>query len=255
MQSSTTRFMLSGLLCAVFINLPFYSYALEKDWLWATHFIFIWITNTLSAFLTFFHEIGHTIAGWFYGVPTIPMFDFKHGGGWAWQVSGQNYVLLFCVWAGLGYLWLLAREYPWLQKIIIGIFLFNIATAFNNFHLATMSFLGPAFEGLIGGFFLIRAFFDLAPRGASERFMNAFLGFAFPLNSLINGYSLLTVPSARERYFNQKDGQGAGDFDQIADKLEFISFDAGVIAWMVLTALCLILPFVFYKLAGDYSED
>ena len=253
-KTTTARLMLTSLAIAIFMNLPFYSYALEKDWSWASGFLFLWMIRALGEFLIFFHEIGHSLTGWFYGVPTIPMFDFAHGGGWAWMVMGQNIFLLFCVWGGLAYLWYRASGFGWMRHILIGVLIFNVATAFSNWHLAVFDFMGPAFEGLCGAFFLIRAFYNLTPRGKSERYLNAILGFAFPLHSLIEGYSLLKIPAMREQYYQQKDSQGSGDFDQIADKLDFASFNGAVILWMTLAALCLILPVIFYLLFPPYEE-
>ena len=161
------------------------------------------------------------------------------------------------MWAGLAYVWYRAEGYNLIRWGTAALILFNIATAFNNGHLAVISFMGPAFEVLCGGFFLFRALFDLAPRGSSERFLNALLGFAFPLHSLIDGYSLLNVASARERYYTQKDGQGAGDFDQIANRLDFVSFDGVVIFWMLLAVLSLIVPAILYAIyrGGAADED
>ena len=51
------------------------------------------------------HEIGHALAGWIFGYPSLPAFDFRYGGGvtlhqeqsW-WIVAGVFGLLAGAVW-------------------------------------------------------------------------------------------------------------------------------------------------------------
>jgi hypothetical protein len=64
-----------------------------------------------SAIVTLFHEIGHAIAGWLLGHPSIPAFDFVYGGGFTHQ--GQFRLLLAVLIAGVfAYGMWLFRENP-----------------------------------------------------------------------------------------------------------------------------------------------
>lgn len=244
---ATLGIMAIGFLTALILNIPSFAMVFERDWPWAYTLPLAILGNGLECFMTFFHEIGHTLAGWFYGTPTIPMFDFVHGGGWAWSPLGQVIPLLVVMWGLAGYgFFVTFRDWPWIRVGLAVALLFNLVTAFNDWHANVIDFMGPALEPLAGAAFLYRALYNLAPRGGGERFMNAMFGFAMPLHSLINGWGLMHNTMVRHLYWTQKDAQGSGDFDKIADRLSFGDFNGIVMTWMALSALCLLLPFLLY---------
>jgi hypothetical protein len=53
-----------------------------------------WMGAGLTYMSIFFHEIGHTVTAWFYGYPTVPMFDFEHGGGLAVWFSDSIFLIV-----------------------------------------------------------------------------------------------------------------------------------------------------------------
>src|SRR5688500_2903338 len=57
-----------------------------------------------SAMVTLFHELGHAIAGWLLGHPSLPAFDFVYGGGFTHM--GQ-FRLPIAIAIGLGFAYLL----------------------------------------------------------------------------------------------------------------------------------------------------
>lgn len=240
---TTIKVLLTGLVLGILVNLPFYAWIFNKKWDWATGFPLSWLGAGMVYMGTFFHEIGHTFFAWYYGYPTIPMFDFQHGGGLALALSGQQIGILIFVWAGFAFgIWYFRENLG--MQIFLGLMLIlNFVTAFNRFHTVGIDFGGPAFEPLIAGFLLFRAIFDLAPRGIFERFLNAFFGFGLIIQVFINGYGLLKSQAFRLVYYEQKGAHGFGDFDKIATAL-FWEFEEVVMVWVLLTGLCLVIPFL-----------
>jgi len=251
-RQKTRYIMLAGLAAALFLNLPLFSLMAEFYWPVVQGGVPMILANGLSYFITFFHELGHSITGWFYGYPTIPMFDFKHGGGWAYQPVGQQIILLIAIWAVMLYaIFVFLRGYKFLQGTVLVLLLFNIATAFMPLHRVMFDFMGPVAPPLMGTFFLYRALFDLAPRGNGERFLNSLFGFALPLHAMIEGFGLLYNDMARTMYWNQKSAHGIGDLDKIAGSFTSISFSGIVVLWIITSLLCLMGPFLLYLRRQD----
>lgn len=253
---STWQFILIGFLCALIMNAPVYAWIYDHDWSWAHGFPVGWLGACLSYMGTFFHELGHTGFAWFYGYPTIPIFDFTHGGGFAISVSGQNYLILGAVNIGLCYLIYLLQEFRGLQIAVGAVILFNLATAFSSdLRHIVIDFMGPAAEPLVASFLLFRALFDLAPRGSGERLLNAIFGFAMIIHSLIEGFALIGNDAYRLVYFQQKGTHGFGDFDKVEESISFMSFNAVVSVWIILSLICLITPFIFYMRSLSQKDD
>ena len=52
--------------------------------------IFSFLEMLVGYFVVLVHEMGHAIAGWLFGYPSLPAFDFTYGGGvtsWAWSLK------------------------------------------------------------------------------------------------------------------------------------------------------------------------
>ncbi len=241
----TFRFMIIGLMLAYVCCLPFLAWLYNYQWEWVRHFPFSWIAAGMSMFVTFFHEIGHTVFAWFYGYVTLPSFDFQHGGGMAWMITGQLLPLNLALYGLILYGIYLFREYRVTQVLLAAVLVFHVATAYTPFHMSVINFMGPGFEALIAGFFLYRAWFDLAPRGDVERFLNAFFGFGMIIHAFMNGWALIHSKAVRLVYFEQKGQHGFGDFDKIANALH-IPFETVVTAWMGLAVACFVVPLLHY---------
>ncbi len=243
---STSKIMLLGLVFAILANIPFYTWVFGEYWSWATGFPLSWIGTGLNYMAIFFHEIGHTVFMWFYGYPTLPTFDFEHGGGMSWALSGQKIPIVITIWFIMGYGFWILKGHKKLQLGIVLLCILNITLVFNQHHTALLDFMGPAFESLVASFFLYRALFNLAPRGDLERFLNSFFGFAMIFQVFVNAYGLLKSEAYRLAYYQQKGSHGFGDFDKIADRISYLSFDAIVSIWIILNTICLILPLILY---------
>lgn len=244
----TSLFMASGLLFAIIANINYYAYVFETDWIWALYiFPLGWLGAGMGYMATFFHEIGHTIFAWFYGYPTLPMFDFHHGGGFALSTSGQQILILLCVWAACIYGFIQFKYSFFLKWTCAALLALNLIFAFNDGHMFFINFMGPALEPITASFFLYRALFDLAPRGDLERFLNAGIGFALIGGVFVNALGLLYNASHRLSYYHQKGSHGFGDFDKISYQLPVLGFNGIVWVWIIINIICLVLPFILYK--------
>ncbi|MCB1784163.1 MAG: hypothetical protein KDI13_09215 [Alphaproteobacteria bacterium] len=191
----------------------------------------------------FFHEIGHSLTAWFYGYPSIPTFDFKHGGGLAPFWGDGSFLIVLCVAALLGYgIYLLQG---WLvMQIVLGVLIVLELTTFWNedIRMGMIDFMGPGAVPLVAGFLLWRAVFDLAPRGSFERVLNAAFGFGMIFRVFIDSYGLLYNQVHRLLYYQQKGSHGFGDFDKIASRFYWLDFETVVLFWAGLAAVCLVFP-------------
>lgn len=251
---STSKVMVLGLIFAILANIPFYMWIFNVHWSWATGFPLGWIGVGMTYMGTFFHEIGHTIFMWFYGYPTVPTFDFEHGGGMAWALTGQQTVILIAIWSAMAYGLFALCEYRILQIGIIALAVLNVSLAFNHYHAVVLDFMGPAMVCFVASFFIYRALLDSAPRGDFERFLNAFFGLGLIIQVGVNGYGLLNETAYRLVYYQQKGSHGFGDFDKIADRLTFLNFNGVVSLWLIINVICLVVPFVLYLRANSYDN-
>ena len=244
-SDSAFKVLLWGFLFAVLINIPYYAWVFQTGWPYVDGFPLHWLAVGLIYMATFFHEIGHTLFAWFYGYPTVPMFDFAHGGGMSMWFTDQLYILFFFYYLGLAYGIYQFREYKGIVAFFVFLFLFHVGTAYNeDARFIVIDFMGPGFEPMIASFFLLRAILDAAPRGGFERFLNALFGFGIIFKVLINDYGLLSNAVHRLIYYKQKGSHGFGDFDKIAARLPGIDFSDVVMFSMGFSVLLLILPFV-----------
>lgn len=246
---ATRRVLLAGLIIGAVMVIPYHAWLWDEDWQWAYGFPLGWLGIGLTYMSTFFHEIGHTLAAWFYGYFTLPSFDFAHGGGMAWSFGGQQIGILLLLYGAIGYGLYMFRGLRALQVALAAALLFNLATAFNeDIYRSVIDFMGPAFVPLIAAFLLYRTIMDLAPRGGFERLLNAVFGFGLIFHALTEAYNLLNNEAYRLVYFEQKGQHGFGDFDKIAGRFASLDFHHVVMGWAGLCLVCLILPFLLARM-------
>jgi hypothetical protein len=248
--------MLAGFFGAIICNLAVYSWIFGRDWEWAEGMPLGLLGTGMNYMATFFHEIGHTVFAWFYGYPTLPSFDFEHGGGMAWMMSDQQKALVFCVWAIIGYGIYLMREYILLQILLGLLLLFGIATAFSeDWRLSVINFMGPGFEPLTGALLLYRALMNLVERQPGERFASAMFGFGLILRAWLDGWGLLHSGAHRTEYYKQKGQHGFGDFDKIGDTFPHLGFHGAVVTWLALGVVSFLAAFILYAVSGRSDVD
>ena len=243
----TYKTLFIGLIVAFCMLAPSLSIYLNLYWPWARHFPITWLGLALSFMIIFFHELGHMIAGWFYGYVALPSFDLMHGGGMTYYITGQLLPLNILLDGAIIYYIYRLREFKLWQAVCILIGLFHIATAYSDFHQNILSIAGPLAETSIGGFMLTRAWLNRAARGTAERLCNAAFGFGILLNATVSGWSMIHDADVRQVYFEQKGGHGFGDFDQVAD-LTGLSFNHVIWLYLGSGLIAIITPLILYAL-------
>ena len=176
----------------------------------------------LDYMLIFFHEIGHTLAAWLFGQPAFPRFDFEHGGGYA-HYYDRSYIILGILWlcaAGLGVKLYQTMQYRLLVWLGFGIILHLLFT-FTRLHTVLIGFMGHGAEVLIGGFCMLRAFWNTTEksRGAAERWLNMIFGIFAQMHNMIMTAGLMLSDMSRSAYAAQKGGHLQGDLDRIGTSL------------------------------------
>lgn len=166
----------------------------------------------------FFHEIGHTLAFWLFGYPSIPTFDAEYGGGFTYAVDrilwlqGIVYLLLVSSTA-----WLFKNDYREYAAIVVAFILFHVSIAFNQGHDIFTLYMGHGFEILIGCFCILRGIIGHSEYGGAERWMNMIFGCFMILRNIAMASLLIFSDIGREIYEMQKGGHGFGDFSRMAD--------------------------------------
>lgn len=241
----TWLFMGAGLILALVIVAPVYACAAGESW-GIDGFPLGWLATGLVYLGVFFHEIGHTVFYWVYGYPSVPSFDFEHGGGIAFGFTRSWFV--FAVVAGaIGYGIYQLREFPILSVPLGLLLLLQFGLGFFELHNAAIYFMGHGFELVVASFLLLRAWCNLAPRGSVERMLNAVVGFGMIFNVMIMAHGLINSQTARAAYLGQKGHIGAGDFTKVSNVLDISVPEVAAICFAMAVA-ALILPFVLYLL-------
>jgi len=246
----TLKVIISGFLMALVLNAYSFTKYFNKEWSWVNWLPVKLLASCMAYMETFFHELGHTVIYWFYGYITLPSFDFQHGGGMTYPVTGSLLILHLALYAFLARMIWHWQGRIKLQITFGAIILFHLLTVHNDAHTVIAIFGGPLIPLFIAAFLLIRAWFDLAPRGIVERFLNAAFGFGLALSAISHGWSLLHDNVVRQVYFKQKDGHGFGDFDLMAD-ISDINFSTLIWVWLIFAVAAMIIPAILYLKRDD----
>lgn len=172
----------------------------------------------------FFHEMGHTVAFFFFGQPAVPFFNFNDGGGLTTPVMDRSIILQLAVYAGLAYgAYLLydAAEYFLLGA---GLAVTLVLTCFalgSHHYLLVTSFMGHGGSTLVGCYCLYRALLGRGEemRGVVERYTQMSFGIFVPMHNMVLSWSLMTSDIARDVYNQGIGGHIANDYAVIAGKL------------------------------------
>ncbi len=198
---------------------------------WALHARLLY---TLSSMMkTLVHELGHALAGWAFGVPSIPAFDFTYGGGVTMHQQPSSF-LIICIYLGFAYLLFLYRRKP-LSLAIFAVMIGGHALCMmTNLKEPLTIAMGHGFELIFAGIFLYRAMSGFACVHNVERPLYAFLGFLITFDNIRFAYRLVHSPEHRWQYENAKGGGHWMDFSRLAN--EFFLVDLSVIANLFMLA-------------------
>lgn len=150
--------------------------------------------------LTLVHELGHTAAGWLFGRPSIPAFDFTHGGG----VTMSQYERDALVVAGIVGLWgwgvYAVRGRPRAIAALIGVAVaYGFAVGGNGEAFLYYS-AGHGFELLFAAIFLFRGLTGWGCQNELERPLSCFLGVFMLIHELRFAWGLVFDSVQRAEY-------------------------------------------------------
>ncbi len=211
--------------------------------LWTLNSPFLYTLSNMMK--TLVHELGHTFAGWGFGIPSVPAFDFSYGGGVTIHQDPSAFVLAL-IYAAFAYLLFLYRRNP-RSLVLIGMI--------GGAHLALMATgldepvtiaMGHGFELLFAGIFFYRALSGFACVHGAERPLYGFLGFLITFDNMRFAYRLIHSHEHRWMYENAKGGGHWMDFDRLAR--EFLLVDLSAIAhfFMLASAAPLVISLALY---------
>lgn len=191
-------------------------------------------------FVVLLHELGHALAGWVLGYPSLPAFDFRYGGGVTLHQDRMP-LLVVGVYALLLFLaWLFRSNRVSLAATLAAIVVYT-GLVFTRAGEAAIIAMGHGGELFFAGLFLHRALSGRACHHAAERTAYAWIGFHVVFHDMRFSWGLLTNAFQREMYGEAKGGGHWMDFSRLAD--EFFGVPLELVAGAFLL-LCLLPPAV-----------
>ncbi len=189
-------------------------------------------------FVVLVHELGHALAGWLFGYPSIPAFDFTYGGGVTMHQE-QAPVLVAVVYALLAFCAWVFRANPVSLGLVVASLAAYTALVFTAASDVVMIAMGHGGELLFASLFIHRALSGSACHHAAERALYAWIGFHMVFHDLRFALGLVTNPFQREMYAGAKGGGHWMDFSRLADEFLGVSLEAVAGTFLV---LCLLPP-------------
>jgi hypothetical protein len=175
----------------------------------------------LSAMVTLFHELGHAVAGWLMGYPSLPAFDFVYGGGLTHHGQFRLSIAL-AIAALFAYLIWLFRENRVTAATIAVLFLVWLVFVTREWRRELIfASAGHAFEFILSGAFFYMALSGTGWRNPDvERPLGAFIAFFVQIHAMVFAWKLATDEGAREAYRIGKGGAMMNDLEVVALDLQ-----------------------------------
>lgn len=186
---------------------------------------------------TLFHECGHAIFAWLFGMPSIPsiftLFGTEQASGLAWMWP-RMWIVQIAVYGGLGYAcWLFYSAMSNWFWPILSLTIIVIIMSFTNKYLLLVDYMGHGTAILMGGFFLYRGWLNLDSRNLYERWLNSFLGFTLTLGNIEFSSKLIHDADFNERYSGSLiGGTTHHDFVKVAGQLQLQGAES--VAWFTI---------------------
>lgn len=164
------------------------------------------------------HELGHAAAGWAFGFPSIPAFDFLFGGGVTSHGARAPWLVGLVVAGWIALVWQV-REHTLLWRTglaILGAYGLALITGADDVLIIAM---GHGAELLFAALFLGRALTGVGCKIAAERPLYAWISVYIVLFDLRFAWDLATSAAARAEYGAAKGGGHWMDFSRLAGEL------------------------------------
>jgi transcription initiation factor TFIIIB Brf1 subunit/transcription initiation factor TFIIB len=174
-----------------------------------------------SALVTLFHELGHAVAGWLMGYPSIPAFDFVYGGGLTPHGAFQKPIVILIAIAFAYALWLFRENRKSMAIIgaIFALWLFFVTREWRREII--FSGAGHAGELILAGIFFYKSLAGIGWRDPTiERPLGAFVAFFVQIHTMLFAWRLLHDPSFLDWYREGKGGALMNDLEVIALNLQ-----------------------------------
>ena len=206
--------------------------------------LFIPVTG-LNYIITFFHELGHFFARWFFGYLAFPAFDFANGGGVTMSTNDRSMIVLGLVYIGFAYtLWLQWKGGETRMFIIVSaVALLHIIASLTQWNNIIPIYMGHGGEMLVAGFCILRAGEDWPKdaHGRAEKYLNMVFGLYTLLHNLTMNIGLMTSAVRRDEYAMLKGGHMMMDMDVIAEILRTkVQYVAGASTVFLLVCVALL---------------
>ena len=174
-----------------------------------------------SAVVTLFHEFGHAVAGWLFGYPALPAFDFVYGGGIThYGVFHKSIAIAIAL--GFGYVaWLLRENRKSLAiiSVIFLVWLFVVTKEWRR-EIVTAS-AGHVSEFVLAGILFYKALAGVGWKSPEvERPAGAFVAFFVQIHSTLFAWRLLHDSAFLDWYREGKGGALMNDLEVVALDLQ-----------------------------------
>jgi len=188
--------------------------------------------------ITLVHELGHALAAWAFGIPSLPAFDFVYGGGVTIH-QGRSTGLMILIYVGfVAIAYALRHSVGYMLAFAAWVVAYTLA-AFAPVHEAIELAMGHGSELIFAGIFLYRALDGRACRVPAERPLYAFCGIFILMNDVAFASGLLTSAAKVADYEDAKGGGHWMDFSRLAE--EYLHINLQAVAFFFLLA-CVLVP-------------
>jgi hypothetical protein len=189
-------------------------------------------------FVVLVHAIGHAAAGWLFGFPSIPAFDFTYGGGVTSHQDQMPFLvaIVFAMWAAL--VWVFRANRVSLGVVLAGAAVYTALLMTRGADLFIIA-MGHGGELVFAALFLHRATSGRACHHAVERVAYAWIGFHIVFHDLRFAWGLMTNAFQRELYGAAKGGGHWMDFSRLSGEFFGVSLETVAAAFFL---LCLLPP-------------
>lgn len=174
-----------------------------------------------SAVVTLFHELGHAVAGWILGYPSLPAFDLVYGGGLTHH-GAFRLPIAIAVGVGFGYLGWLFRHNRKSVAIVGAIFLVWLFFVTREWRREiAFAAAGHAAELILAGIFFYKALAGVGWRSPEvERPLGAFVAFFVQIHSMLFAWRLTRDGAFLDWYREGKGGALMNDLEVVALNLQ-----------------------------------
>ncbi len=218
--------------------------------LWTLNSPFLYTMSNMMK--TLVHELGHAIAGWGFGVPSVPAFDFTYGGGVTLH-QDPSPIVLFLIYAAFAYLLFVYRRKPLALAIIATIAAAHALSLATGLDEPITIAMGHGFELLFAGIFFYRAMSGFACVHGAERPLYAFLGFLITFDNMRFAYRLIYSHEHSWMYENAKGGGHWMDFDRLAREFLLVDLSAIAHTFMLASAAPFIATLALYSMRDRWA--